>query len=62
MVLGNPMEVECLMPDSTIAAPVAADPVDRLSLAVLDARISVVPAYPGSCDGSFCVVTCIAEE
>jgi hypothetical protein len=48
------------MPDLTITAPVAADPIDRLTLGATDARDAVgsglVPAFLQ------CGIYCMAEE
>jgi hypothetical protein len=55
------------MPDSTIPAPVAADPIDRLTLGATDARESaaggplVVPAgICGAIPPPYCL--CMSEE
>jgi hypothetical protein len=50
------------MPDSTIIAPVAADPIDRLTLRCDVVRLSgVAQAEPGSSAiPGYCV--CMAEE
>jgi hypothetical protein len=53
------------MPDSTIPAPVAADPIDRLTLGATDARevVAAVGILSG-CGGYCCnpLTTCMAEE
>jgi hypothetical protein len=42
------------MPDSTISAPVAADPIDRLALGATDAReIAVGVHSPGAVPGTY---------
>jgi hypothetical protein len=49
------------MPDSTITAPVAADPIERLTLGATDAREIAPVGASGTC---FCAPlgTCMAEE
>jgi len=48
------------MPDSTIPAPVAADPIDRLALGATDAR-EMVRSNDASWPGG-CLAWCMAEE
>jgi hypothetical protein len=53
------------MPDSTIPAPVAADPIDRLTLGATDAResaagVGATVSY-SACTGGV-PTTCMAEE
>jgi hypothetical protein len=48
------------MPDSTIPAPVAADPIDRLTLGATDARESAAGGVAPTGNGY--TVSCMAEE
>jgi len=51
------------MPDSTITAPVAADPIERLTLGATDAREIAAGGVPSvSCSPVTACIYCMAEE
>ncbi len=51
------------MPDSTIPAPLAADPIDRLALGAMDARTTEgTAAVPGTLAQACSAYACMAEE
>ena len=49
------------MPDSTITAPVAADPIDRLTLGAIDARVEWTSSFT-QISGICAPFVCFAEE
>ena len=50
------------MPDSSITAPVVADPIDRLTLGATDARVEWASSWAHMSGLYFSSAVCFAEE